>query len=30
MYIVFIQIFVDLLLECFDIDMAQISLGEIL
>lgn len=30
MYIVFIQIFVDLLLECFDIDMAQIALGEIL
>lgn len=30
MYIVFIQIFVDLLLESFDVDMSQIALGEIL
>lgn len=30
MYIVFIQILVDLLLECSDIDMPQIALGEIL
>lgn len=30
MYIVFIQIFVDLLLESFDGDMPQIALGEIL
>lgn len=30
MYIVFIQIFVDLLLESFDIDMPQIAFGEIL
>lgn len=30
MYIVFIQIFVDLLLEPFDVDMPQIALGEIL
>jgi len=30
MCIVFIQIFVDLLLESFDIDMPQIALGEIL
>lgn len=30
MYIVFIQIFVDLLLESFDVDMPQIALGEIL
>lgn len=30
MYIVFIQIFVDLLLESSDVDMPQIALGEIL